>query len=265
MHSRRPVSVVSGLAFAFKDEEALVGQLQPDANPWDEFIKWARRFYEASDFEKWERDYKIVIGSNLIQARDALFAGADEWVDLLDKAFGPPNNLTNWRFNQPFKQWYRLDQDQAGSALRVLWDTALSASDRIDGFVALLPSEAPRVPLAAVSFLHMAVDPCQYPIFRPMFIEKALSLTGFPRFQVSRRSDKGAVYERVLTFFDKVIEEAEVRGLHLRDRLDVQGIIWRIATTKYSPPSDWPEADQRAFRAFRGDKETTDDRGLDPI
>lgn len=60
------------------------------AEQWDQFIHWARRFYEADDFDASERTYKLEIGERLEDARDALHTGATDWVDRLERAFGSP-------------------------------------------------------------------------------------------------------------------------------------------------------------------------------
>jgi len=50
---------------------------------WDEFIAWARQFYEWTDFEKEERANKQMIATRLLTTRDALLGGDDGWAPLL--------------------------------------------------------------------------------------------------------------------------------------------------------------------------------------
>ena len=71
---------------------------------WDEFVGWARRFYEFEDFDEQERIYKLEVASTLQEVRDALGHG-EPWLPHLRKAFGPPNNITSWRTHDAFLKW----------------------------------------------------------------------------------------------------------------------------------------------------------------
>lgn len=238
-------------------------------SPWDAFIRWARRFYEWEGFEEAERTYKLEVTANLQRARDAVLSGSDDWLPLLQRAFGPPNNLTPWRLNSAFPRWCSDAPDDALRALRWLWDDAQPLAERITRFVAMVPHEATARGMrgALTTFLCMAIDPYTYPNYRDTPVRKGLQLTGHPPFQGTRRDTVG-IFEHMLGFLDRIIEEAAARGLHLRDRLDAQGVLW-LVTWKgdaSSPPvSEWPEADRRAFLAYRGDIEAGEDEDDDGI
>ena len=66
-----------------------------------------------------------------------------------------------------------------------------------------------------------------------MFNE-AYDRTGYGR--PVRGADEGAIYDHALGFLDRLIEEAETRGLTLRHHLDAQSVIWGIL-------GDWETAD----------------------
>jgi len=226
-----------------------VRQLQPDTDRWDEFIHWARRFSEWDQFDEAERNYKLEIAANLQRARDALTTGTDDWVTLLKNAFGPPNNLTDWRFNQRFLAWVSDNKDVAGAALKALWNPAATVAERFDQFLSMVSQTGFNMPTADASFLQMGMDPQNFPIYRPTPIKSALALTGYSEFHVPKGAGGGVFYEDVLAFFDTVVQEASARGLQLRDRLDAQGIVWSI--TRHVPP-DWPAEDRQALLMYRG-------------
>ena len=92
-----------------------------DTSKWEDFIRWARRFVEHPDFDKEERDYKIEISRNLRQARTAVEADADDWVDKLRRAFGPPSNLVHFVTFGRFLEWCDEHRSAARTALLELW------------------------------------------------------------------------------------------------------------------------------------------------
>ena len=62
---------------------------------------------------------------------------------------------------------------------------------------------------------------------------------------------EGPVYEGALAFLDKVLEEADSRGLSLRDRLDAQGLLWCVHSQD-KKPDDWTDQDWKAYQKYRG-------------
>jgi 5-methylcytosine-specific restriction enzyme B len=225
-----------------------VWQWQPSPERWDQFITWAERISQWDGFDETERTYKLEIGANLERGWDALIAEADDWVEVLILALGAPNNLTNWRFNDKFRTWCRSDPDTAGAALKLLWEPAATVAERIDRFLGAVPKDAIRIATSEATFFHMAMDPRVYPYYRPTPIDQVLSLVGCPRLRVADAGSAGALYECVLSFFDKIVEGVAERGSSLRDRLDAQGIVWWIAS-KEAPP-DWPESERQHYSAF---------------
>ena len=223
---------------------------QPDAQLWDEFIKWAKRFYEWDEFDEMERTYKLVVAERVKSARNAVLNGANGWQELIKTAFGSPNNLTNWRIIPLFLKWCRDEPLQAVTALRVVWDSSLSVEDRFDGFVELTPKDEFRISIAEASFLHMAIDPLQYPIYRATPVAGAMKLVSFHDPYPWTSAMAGRRYVHFLSFLDRVMAEAAGRGLVLRDRLDAQGVMQCI--TRKPPVDSWSEEDKAAFGRYQG-------------
>lgn len=230
-----------------------------DKRPWDEFVAWAERFYQAEGFDRRERDYKLEIAANLEQARAAARRGDKDWLERLKKAFGPPNNLTSWRVHALFLKWCEAKPEAAISALLALWDDSPEGTpSRIRTFLSRIPQEVLRgsgTRLSVASFLLMGLNPLRFPIYRWEPFDKGFRLTGYPH--GSKEADEAERYEHALAFLDQLMEEAERRGLNLRDRLDAQGILWCIA--KSQPLDEWSERERQAFLRYRGDEAGDDD------
>ncbi|MBV9601213.1 MAG: hypothetical protein JOZ87_30740 [Chloroflexi bacterium] len=222
------------------------GQLSTER--WDRFVFWARRWYEWPGFVEFERGYKDEISANLSDARIAVQRDAPDWPELLKRAFGPPNNLTDWRDNDTFLKWAVRFPDLCRTSLLAIWNPRLQLEERIRGFLAVVPPEAVRGPLRLVSFLLMGASADAYPIYCATPIAAGCKLVGFP--PVGGEPDRAAEYRHALRFFQRIRDEAEERGLHLATNLDAQSVTWCI--TMEEPPSDWSDADQHAFLAYRG-------------
>ena len=94
-----------------------------DAGLWDQFILWASRFHALPDFDDSERDYKLTIARNIQAARDAIASGDPEWPKALRRAFGAPNNLTNFIAHSRLLDWSLENAENASLALLDLWQS----------------------------------------------------------------------------------------------------------------------------------------------
>jgi hypothetical protein len=196
---------------------------------WDNFVEAARRFYSAKDFDEDERDYKVAIAGALRAVHGALDKGEESWLPLLRKAFGPPNNLTSFFTHSAFLRWAGSGPEDAADALRTLWTSEGTAPDRIRAFLDRVPRDAVAGPgsrLNLAAFLHSANAPEEFPVYKERAFLKGYDLTGYPR--PPKGADEAQVYEHAITFLDRLLQEASTRGLHLRDRLDAQGVLWSI-------------------------------------
>lgn len=254
-----------GADFDFWDERVLEQWQPPETNRWGQFVHWARRFYDEEAFEPNEREYKYLIANKLQLVRDALREGAreEEWVGLLRKAFGAPNNLTFHISHSKFLAWVEAHPDAARLALLSIWDEHRGVADRIRGFSAHFPKSVlggtgTRLNLAA--FLNLATDLERNPPYRARSYFKAYELTGYSKPPAD--ADEADSYQHALDFLDVLDREATERGLAMRDRLDGQSVVWCV--THWGGLSGWPAADRAALVRYLGgpiDPEPDDEEG----
>ncbi len=243
-----------GQDFNFYDDEVRPLWQSNGPSPWDEFVHWGARFFEWDGFDEDERVYKLDVAARLTATREAVFDERSGWIDELKSSFGGDNNLTDWRLNNHFMQWVEAHPSQALKALRALWADGESIEKRFTRFMDIATTQAVRGgPLALISFLNMAVDPHQFPNYRWSPFNKGVQLTAEVRFD--NEADPVRLYQHALDFLDKILDEAEARGLPLRDRLDAQSVLWKVTKCKVteSPLQDWSTEDEQAFLRFRGD------------
>ncbi len=202
-----------------------------EKDKWDEFVRRAQAYIATGQLESEEIVYKVEIGRKLAEARDAVFAGAGDWADLLKRALNPNDaNFINWRQTSNFNHWCVGYPDEALQALQAIWTgDASSVAERVRDFCDLLPQSVisgagTRLNLA--SGLLMGLDVQQYPPFLARLMGQTYERTGYD--QPERRADEAALYEHALGFLDRFIEEAQARGLTLRHRLDAQSLVWVI-------------------------------------
>ena len=64
--------------------------------------------------------------------------------------------------------------------------------------------------------------------------------------------DGGRRYRRMLDFLDEFVRRAEGRGLHVRDRLDAQSLVWCVMVygTERPPANEWPERLRLQYDAY---------------
>ena len=96
----------------------------------------------------------------------------------------------------------------------------------------------------------MADDPTGNPPYRAEYLDKAYQIVGYPREE--RYFNGGRRYRHMLDFLDEFMGRAEVRGLHIRDRLDAQSLVWCVVQygAGQPPASDWPEELRSQYAAF---------------
>jgi hypothetical protein len=216
---------------------------------WQDYLRWVQRFFAWEGYDESERNYKLVIGERLVAARAALLEGDPEWLERLRTAFGAPNNLTNWRFNKPFLDWCAANTERAETALQVIWDEDRTVRSRFNDFVDAVSDGVERVTVAEASFLHMAMGPTDYPIFRATPVSKGYELTGSPDPHGWSNVDPGGRYEHFLGFLDCLLDHAAESGIELRDRLDAQSIVWSISS--HQLPPDATDEEWKAFERYR--------------
>lgn len=142
----------------------------------------------------------------------------------------------------------------AVSALSALWQQdGATPEQRLDVFDSLLPSsvlsgQGVRCNLAA--YLLSAANPTNWPNYKVTATTLACELTRYPL--PDRGCTLGARYGHALDLYDEVIEQAQRRGITLRDRLDAQGLVWCIAgTTAGEKLGSFTVEQWEEFRRFR--------------
>jgi MoxR-like ATPase len=214
---------------------------------WGPLVHWAARFAESVDFDAVERNYKLEIRDHLVAARDAVVAGDPEWPRLLRRAFGSPNNLTNWQAHARYLDWVEAHADNAREALLALWNDEHGITEAVEVFASGLPIDTGagnRTNL--VAFLAAARGIENYPPYRATVFNTAYRLTGWPYYAVA---SPGARYADALAFLDEFAQACRERGIEpMRDRLDAQGLLWTVMSG--TAPSDWDTADTRAYQRF---------------
>jgi MoxR-like ATPase len=220
-----------------------------ESDRWDEFIRWARRFYEFKDFDEQERNYKLKIATILRHVPEALRRG-EPWLPHLRKAFGPPNNITSWRTHDAFLKWADSQPENAAAALQEIWTAEGAGPERIRAFLDRVPIDqvpGPGSRLNLAAFLHASTAPESFPVYKATAFLRGFNLTGYPR--PPKGADEAEVYGHALGFLDRIFEEASARGLKLRDRLDAQGVLWSVVMSTKAVNGFSPE-EQAAFDRY---------------
>ena len=228
---------------------ALLGEADPAH--WDAFISWAKLFYEWELFDEHERDYKLEVAATLAAVQQDFRNRSPDWEDGLKKVLISPlaNNLTRWSVNDYF---IKMDLPQKEEDLDMIWGMVPTASieERVQRFQEVVPG-SPGNKTSLASLLLMSDGATQYPPYRYTPLRVAHRLTGHP----TDPNDSQYVWERyayALDFWDEFIRQASSRGLHVRDRLDAQSLVWCITHyDKENLPKDWSEEVKDALIAYR--------------
>ena len=199
---------------------------------WDRYVRRAQEFIDTGKLESFENNYKREIGRKLLAARDAALNDDDDWAVSLKSALRP-NQPIAWRNLDDFHQWCIEHSVEALKALQAIWTKSnLPVAHRIQSFSVRLPQSviagqrSRGVRTTVASAFLMALDVEQYPPFRITLFNDAYGLTGYDSPHTG--ADEAALYEHALGFLDRFIEEAQARGLSLRNRLDAQSVVWQL-------------------------------------
>ena len=179
------------------------------------------------EFDKRERDYKLVVAERLRNATETAVRADQVWTEALRDALGPPNNLTNWRVNERLLRWV-ADPGSTESARRAVAqfaDVDRSAEARFDAFAAAAKSQGltPGAILSLGSLLNFAVEPERLPIMRSQTLGTIRKEVG--KDPVSSLPVEGQ-YREHLNFCEEVNKHLVGAGGTPRDMLDVQSAIY---------------------------------------
>jgi 5-methylcytosine-specific restriction protein B len=219
--------------------------------PWKPFIEWAAKIHASPTYVSEEIDYKHTIAENARQVRRAVLAGEGDWISAMKRALGPPNNLTSWRTHFHFLRWCTEHEGEARSALRELWSSPGDPLVALERFARAVPDSY----IAGVgtrtrmfTFLLLAVDVAEFPVYLDNFYLKLYKLVDYP--MPEKRAGEIAIYRHSLAFLDEFRKRARDRGLDLSNRLDAAAVSYVLATGE--PPEEWSPEEKEAFRQYVG-------------
>ena len=222
----------------------------PTLGNWDEFIFWARRFYEWDEYDATERDYKLDYADMVAQARREFLDGDEQWFASLKRSLNGSAHPVSWRVSGEFRNWCKEHPDQARKALSAIWQEDLEPVDRVRSFLDLLPYSGVKSPSGRISlaaYLQSALGPTSLPIYRVTVFGKAFKLVDYPSWP--EEADEAGCFEYAVRFLDDFMTEAAKAGLEIQDRLDAQGLTWLI--TQWPGYDHWSDEEREAFLRFQ--------------
>ena len=230
--------------------------MEDEAN-WDDYIKRARRSLDSGEIEKDELEYKRAAERDLQTMRAALLAGDPDWASVFMKGRSRSrfNNLCGWRDAEHLENWFRTDPQESRDALQRLWAPGnlpgeagghpVSDEDvisRIRAFASrMLPEQMKGrgARMRPISVLLMALGAERYPPFQMTTFNATYARLGYPK--PSRDADEAGLYEHMLRFLDRLVAEAQVRGLDRpADRLEAQSVVWALGKTDPKETAETP-------------------------
>jgi len=186
-----------------------------------------------------ERAYKIegaaIARVNVEEALDGKRPWAQVFVGKARRLL--TNQLASNQFmNRAFSSLMESDDEAIDTMVRAWWrdDDLDAASSVLDRIVTDPSREDDLRPIrgigsraAVLSLFRLVKDPTAYPIFRPGHVRDALDAFGLQQLKASL---EGKTAAEVLRSYDAILDEVKEsfvsHGLHLQDRLHVQGALW---------------------------------------
>ena len=206
--------------------------VDPRQKAWDEFIRRVNEIVDSGELERVEVGYKLNLGREFAEAREAVINDTKDWKDKLEKGGlrSRQGHPITWRSIQDLITWFGKSPNDASEALKALWKpSGFSVAERIRAFNLKFPKhpeirgkEGTRIRL--ISALLMGLDSRKYPPFATRTLIRAYRQTGYA--QPERSADEADLYEHALKFLDQFLMEARAHGAHLHDRLDMQSVVW---------------------------------------
>ncbi len=200
---------------------------------WDEYIKSAKDYFDRGTLESDEIGYKVAMAQDLATARNAVLNGDQDWRERLNHAIrSRQGHPISWQPLDDFKRWFSEQPEVAIDAIKALWSpNQSSVGNMVCAFGRQLAEQSAsrggvgtRANIASV--LLMGLDVENHPPFKTRTFESAYRSVSYE--MPDQGADEGAVYEHALGFLDRFIDEARVRGLSVRHRLDAQSLVWAI-------------------------------------
>ena len=169
----------------------------------------------------------------LKRAREALLRDDDDWPSLVTAAIKHrDNNIIYWGNQGKLTDWIDANRSEAREALLGLWSEGdRSPGDRVRSFDMKVPTSvwsqnALGTRLNSASYLMMGLDAQHYPPYQRTPFTKAYGRLGYPS---PTANEPGGVYEHVLGFLDRLVEEARKRRMEKPGtRLEAQSVVWQL-------------------------------------
>ena len=231
-----------------------VEDVDPQQKTWDEFVSNVSKFIDSGELDEQEVEYKLNLGREFAEAREAVLYGAEDWSDQLTKGGlrDRKGHPMTWLMTSDLKQWISDSPDDALKAFQTLWERGdKSVSERIRAFNEFLPKdpairgkEGTRIRI--ISTLLMGLGAEDHPPFATETFKKAYKQTGYK--PPGRGADEAELYEHALRFLDQFRNEMQARGVRLRHRLDAQSVVWHWR----GQPDDLPQLDLSFPKGLNG-------------
>lgn len=199
---------------------------------WQEFVGHSNELINSGNLEKWEIEYKLILGREFGEARKAVLDNDQDWVSKLRVGLrSRPGHPMTWQSIDNIKKWVNSSPEDTLRALKEIWtdDASVTIVDRIHAFSEHLPDRVihgPGTRIRAMSALLMGLNVERYPPFATNTFKRAYRQTRYS--QPTGNADEAELYDHALGFLDRFIEETRRRGLTLRHRLDAQSLVWQF-------------------------------------
>ena len=208
---------------------------------WDEYLAAARENHDAIySVEQYKEDD---LGKALKSAREAVVNDDPTWPSRVKEAIRHRRNNIIFHINQAkLAEWAEGNASDAKRALTALWaEGDQTPGNRVRSFDAIVPEAlCPRTAVGTrlnwASYFMMGIDPLRYPPYQQEMFRTAYRQLDYSH---SQADDAGGQYEHVLGFLDRLVEEAQNRGMDRPStRLDAQSVVWFFR--KGEPPTPPP-------------------------
>jgi len=209
-------------------------------SPLAEFFRQASFYRYHALFQQHEREYKIQLHNSLAASRDLLRAGSSQWLHALEKAIkSKDDNIIYWEYKNAFLKWLKGNASEAQKAVGHLWEEGPSAFASFGRTLSNVGLTKPGAHLEITSTLLMALSPTEFPPVKVDSFSKAMKIAGWET--LYKTNDAAERYVMAQAFMDEMRKESARFDVELRDRLDVQGVVWCVSGgwPKVRVPEDW--------------------------
>jgi hypothetical protein len=216
------------------------------------FLAWLQKAANTQILDENEIQPKLEVAQRLSEAKRAVLADDPNWMKLLKDAIEKKNFLTAWQTHGKFVNLVQDSPNPAKDLLKLIWeDGEATNAEKMRAFDQALDKDQIKGPGARaqiLSFLMMAVNVEEFPIFRHDAYHTAYKLADFEK--LPAMPDAVDQYNYALSFLDELIAASSAWEQPLRNRLEAQSACWLLV--KYNNrPSDWSEGEWELLLRFR--------------